>query len=672
MRSNLSVKLIKVSQTFAVFAVGVGLMVILGWLTDNTLLKSIHGSFIAMNPLSALLFIITGTSVCFINYDIKTPFLPVYIFQWLALIVFILSLLKLTEVDIVEGKMIDELLFGNAVQQSNNRMSPVAAFNFLLVSIATILTRTVYKGLIPSQIIALCIFFVALFAAMDYLLGVKMLYSSKRITAIAVHTWITFFVISFALLLASPEKGLMKHLTARFLGGISARKLLPFAFFIPITLAYLVYRGEVLGMYNREFGTGLFAVAIVAVFFIVIWYNAKGLNRADIQLRKAHEEAFLSKQLSERLLFTQQFQFLADSIPQIVWTALPSGQIDYTNKNWAEYTGLDVAGSRTGAWFHLVHPDQYEEVKSKWEEALSKQHSFTMEYRLKRKSDGTYRWFLGRSVPMKDSQGNVTKWFGTATDIEDIKISGEKVKESEKQWREAATKLTKINVDLDNFVYMASHDLKAPIANMEGLMLAMNKKINDHPDEKVKKINEMIIFSIDRLKKTIGHLTEVSKIQKETAEDVERVYFKEILEAVEADLHLLISTADAVIISHFEIDSVTFSVRNFRSIIYNLVSNGIKYSHPDRKPEIVLKTFRKKNEIVLTVSDNGLGISQTQVSKLFGMFKRLHDHVEGSGIGLYIVKRNIENAGGRIKVESELGTGTTFKVYFRENKSTTE
>jgi signal transduction histidine kinase len=83
---------------------------------------------------------------------------------------------------------------------------------------------------------------------------------------------------------------------------------------------------------------------------------------------------------------------------------------------------------------------------------------------------------------------------------------------------------------------------------------------------------------------------------------------------------------------------------------------------------VVLKTFRNKNCIVLTVSDNGLGIDSGQINKLFGMFKRLHDHVEGSGIGLYIVKRNIENAGGKIEVDSTLGKGTTFKVSFREKE----
>jgi signal transduction histidine kinase len=107
-----------------------------------------------------------------------------------------------------------------------------------------------------------------------------------------------------------------------------------------------------------------------------------------------------------------------------------------------------------------------------------------------------------------------------------------------------------------------------------------------------------------------------------------------------------------------------------RSILYNLVSNAVKYSSPDRLPVIHITTEQLNDEVILTVSDNGLGMNPAYKHKLFGMFKRLHDHVEGSGIGLYIVKRIIENNGGRIEVETELDVGTTFKVHFVNNPIT--
>jgi signal transduction histidine kinase len=95
------------------------------------------------------------------------------------------------------------------------------------------------------------------------------------------------------------------------------------------------------------------------------------------------------------------------------------------------------------------------------------------------------------------------------------------------------------------------------------------------------------------------------------------------------------------------------------------VSNAIKYKAHDRDPIINIRTANSEGYIILTVEDNGLGVEESKIPQMFRMFKRLHDHVEGSGIGLYIVKRMIENNGGRIKVKSEVGKGTTFDVYFK-------
>jgi signal transduction histidine kinase len=109
---------------------------------------------------------------------------------------------------------------------------------------------------------------------------------------------------------------------------------------------------------------------------------------------------------------------------------------------------------------------------------------------------------------------------------------------------------------------------------------------------------------------------------------------------------------------------VTFSEKNLRSVVYNLLSNAVKYRAPERPPRVKVRAHCTNHHVLLVVQDNGLGISETGQRKLFGMFQRLHDHVEGSGIGLYMVKRMVENVGGRIEVESEVGTGSTFTVYF--------
>ncbi|HEY4650328.1 MAG TPA: ATP-binding protein, partial [Pontibacter sp.] len=127
-----------------------------------------------------------------------------------------------------------------------------------------------------------------------------------------------------------------------------------------------------------------------------------------------------------------------------------------------------------------------------------------------------------------------------------------------------------------------------------------------------------------------------------------------------------INETGAHIETNFEVEAILYARKNLRSIMYNLVSNAVKYRSEERAPSVRVSTYRKNDFVVLEIADNGLGIRKEQQHKLFSMFKRLHKHVEGTGIGLYIVKRIIENNGGRIEVESEYDKGTTFRVYFRE------
>jgi signal transduction histidine kinase len=108
--------------------------------------------------------------------------------------------------------------------------------------------------------------------------------------------------------------------------------------------------------------------------------------------------------------------------------------------------------------------------------------------------------------------------------------------------------------------------------------------------------------------------------------------------------------------------TIFFAPLHLRSIVYNLLSNAVKYQRPDCPPDVHLRCRRTLGAVVLEVQDNGLGLSEDQQGQLFGMFQRLHDHVEGSGIGLYMVKRMVENAGGTIAVQSQLGVGSTFTI----------
>ena len=199
---------------------------------------------------------------------------------------------------------------------------------------------------------------------------------------------------------------------------------------------------------------------------------------------------------------------------------------------------------------------------------------------------------------------------------------------------------------------------------MKVLIPKLPKEIVHKPD--VDKVLQMISRSISRLQTTISDLSEVSRVQKEQVEDQQKINVSEMVADVLSDIELLVQTSGATIINESNSSFIHFSPKNFRSIVYNLISNALKYQSPDRKPEIRLSHGERNDEFFFTVSDNGLGFDQSQEEKVFSMFKRLHSHVEGSGIGLYIVKRIVENANGRIEVESELNKGSTFTIFLKK------
>jgi PAS domain S-box-containing protein len=235
--------------------------------------------------------------------------------------------------------------------------------------------------------------------------------------------------------------------------------------------------------------------------------------------------------------------------------------------------------------------------------------------------------------------------------------------------RELATanqQLTRTNVDLDNFIYTASHDLKAPITNIEGLLDTLQHELPAQlPGSEVTYIMDLMHDSVLRFQRTIEHLTEVSKLQKEHDPPTQQVALAPVIEDVRLDLvPLLQQTGGRLVVRVQQSPLLTFSEKNLRSVVYNLLSNALKYRHPERPPVVRLSTRPEGAFVVLEVQDNGLGLDLTRQEHLFAMFQRLHTHVEGSGLGLYMVKRMVENAGGRITVESKLGEGSTFSVYF--------
>ncbi|QKG56887.1 PAS domain-containing protein [Hymenobacter sp. BRD128] len=274
--------------------------------------------------------------------------------------------------------------------------------------------------------------------------------------------------------------------------------------------------------------------------------------------------------------------------------------------------------------------------------------------------------------PLRNAEGQSIGVTMVATEVTEqvaarrqVQALNEELQAANQELQATNSQLTRTNIDLDNFIYTASHDLKAPITNIEGLLTALQEQLPAklRQDEQVQPLLRMMEGAVERFQKTIGHLTDISKLQQAHAQAEEVIDLVTLLDEVALDLAPeLASTKAQLLVDVAACPSLSFSPKNLRSIFYNLLSNAIKYRAPGRPPLIELRCHSQPGRVILEVQDNGLGLDEAQQSQLFGMFQRLHSHVEGSGIGLYMVKKIVENAGGTITVRSEPGVGSTFSI----------
>ncbi len=359
----------------------------------------------------------------------------------------------------------------------------------------------------------------------------------------------------------------------------------------------------------------------------------------------------LEANTTELLESEARFRTLADAAPNIVWDLNPEGAVRYVNKFFLNFLGISMEKFVADNWGPYLLPEDVLPTQQILSKAISERVIFSMEHRMRR-HDGQYRWLLTQGGPSYYSTGELYGYVGSAIDITDLKQANEQ--------------LRRTNADLDNFIYTASHDLKAPISNIEGLLLALEHelptagRVGDVP-----MMLDLMQGAVERFKRTIGHLTDISRLQKEHDQPREQVQLAAVVEEVRLDLMPLLRETQAQLAIAVPADlTLTFSAKNLRSVVYNLLSNALKYRHPDRTPEVRLSCQPQDGYQVLAVQDNGLGLDLAQgQQQLFAMFQRLHTHVEGTGVGLYMVKKMVENAGGRIEVHSQLGQGSTFTVY---------
>ncbi|WP_167855129.1 PAS domain-containing sensor histidine kinase [Hymenobacter wooponensis] len=353
-----------------------------------------------------------------------------------------------------------------------------------------------------------------------------------------------------------------------------------------------------------------------------------------------------------------ELRFLADSIPQLIWTATAEGFIDYYNQHTGDYTGLSAQELGPTGWVALLDPTEQAAAARRWVHCVASGDAYEGLYRMRR-HDGQYRWHIIRARQLADSRG--LRWFGACTDVDDQHRLREVL---QTQYDE----LARTNRDLDTFVYTASHDLKQPLFNLRGLFEELRRTAT-FQDSEQEQLLEMVDESLRQLDGTLQELAATVQDQRELAAPTEDLDLRSVLEEVLLGLRTQVHEAQATIdLELSAAPTLVYGRANLRSVLHNLLSNALKFTHPARPAHVQIATsLSETGQPQLTVRDNGLGMELRQDPfTSFQLFERQNPQVAGAGVGLYLVQRILDSRGGHLEVTSTVGQGTTFTVHWFE------
>ncbi|MCC5655650.1 response regulator [Nostoc sp. XA010] len=362
----------------------------------------------------------------------------------------------------------------------------------------------------------------------------------------------------------------------------------------------------------------------------------------------------------------ERYRYLAEAIPQLVWTTNANGECDYFNQNWCEYTGLTLEQSLGSGWLAALHPDDIQSADEVWSNAVNNNTIYNNEYRFKRASDGSYRWQLARALPLKDEQGIVVKWFGTCTDIHEQKQILEERAHLLELEQVARAKAETANRIKDEFLAVLSHELRTPLNAILGWSkLLQTGRLNQaKTSEALATIERNATLQVQ----LIEDLLDISRIlQGKLTLDITKINLESTILTALQTMRLAAEAKLIEVSTVFEplMGEVMGDSTRLQQVVWNLLSNAVKFTPKGGKVKVELKQADGYAQIIVT--DTGKGINAEFLPFVFDYFRQADStstrNFGGLGLGLAIVRNIIEIHGGIVKADSHgENKGATFTV----------
>jgi len=400
------------------------------------------------------------------------------------------------------------------------------------------------------------------------------------------------------------------------------------------------------------------------------------------------------QELAERLSQSeQQYKQVTNSLPLLIFSMTSTGALTYVNQGFTHFLGKSMEELNEEGWLRHFHKDDYTDVKRIWADSIAAGLPFKGEWRLHSSLTGRYVWHLVSATPLRNANQEVMHWTGFLADIdvqkgieqtlrdnEELRQNKSQLETSQQQLADDIGELSRSNTELSQFAYVASHDLQEPLRKIQAFSSMLTEQYGPALDANAQDIIRRMQMATGRMQELIRGLLAYSRLNTEK-HSFQAVSLSALVAEVQGDLETAIRDRNAQI----QIDSLPVIQGNtlqLRQLFQNLLSNALKFTPPDRSPIVRVNTRtipadqlpipnvgKSIHYLEVSVVDNGIGFDDKYVDRIFNLFQRLHGRTEyaGTGIGLAICKKVVDNHGGYLTARSQPGKGATFLMYLPLN-----